>query len=46
MAILKDHFLGLVLEIYPIPNYPALEFPYVYVPAISDSINRPYPRLV
>lgn len=46
MAILKDHFLGLVLVIYPFPNYPALEFPYVYVPAFSDSIYRPHPSLV
>ena len=41
MATLKDHFLGLVLVIYPTLNFTALEFPYVYVPAFSDSIYRP-----
>lgn len=45
MTILKNHFLSLVLVNYPIQNYPALEFPYVYVPAFSDSIYRPYPSL-
>ena len=46
MTILKDHFSGLVLVIYPTLNGPALEFSHVYVSAFSDSIYRPYLGMV